>query len=207
MVRPLHSRHYGGHDRASCLATTFMPSAEPDTRCMRPPRIEPCACLLQDQEPVVGREKEIQRYLQRMERVLTQAERMHSSTHVQPARRRHSLSNSQVPSCPASLCSCCAAQQAHMSGSSLSHQACSIIIIKYQSAHVQQLCLETHHASGGTAWNTEAAVQLDSLGAKRLCLQTIQFAVILARPHEGLMHDHSSGRCDQCRSPNNLCCI
>ena len=64
---------------------------------MTGPPLKQHACLLQnDQEPVAGREKEIQRYLQRMERVLTQAERMHSSTHVQPARRRHSLSNSQV---------------------------------------------------------------------------------------------------------------
>lgn len=52
---------------------------------------------MQGAQHVVDREKEIQQYLHRMERVLTQAERMHSSTHVQPARRRHSLSNSQVP--------------------------------------------------------------------------------------------------------------
>jgi hypothetical protein len=51
---------------------------------------------MQGAQHVVDREKEIQKYLHRMERVLTQAERMHSSTHVQPARRRHSLNNSQV---------------------------------------------------------------------------------------------------------------
>jgi hypothetical protein len=52
---------------------------------------------MQGAQHVMDREKEIQLYLHHMERVLTQAERMHSSTHVQPARRRHSLSNSQVP--------------------------------------------------------------------------------------------------------------
>lgn len=51
---------------------------------------------VQSDQHVVDREKEIAKYLQRMERVLTQAERMHNNTHVQPARRRHSLSNSQV---------------------------------------------------------------------------------------------------------------
>jgi len=57
---------------------------------------------VQSDQHVVDREKEIAKYLQRMERVLTQAERMHNNTHVQPARRRHSLSNSQV-SCSLAL--------------------------------------------------------------------------------------------------------
>ena len=68
--------------------------------CTFKPHIQWCAaCPVQSQQPAADREKEIQRYLQRMERVLSQAERMHSSTHVQPARRRHSLSNSQVGCC------------------------------------------------------------------------------------------------------------
>ena len=56
---------------------------------------QPSSRTLQSHQHL-GREKEIQRYLQRMERVIAQAERLHLKTHVQPARRRHSLSNSQV---------------------------------------------------------------------------------------------------------------
>ena len=135
------------------------------------------ACPVQSQEPVAGREKEIQRYLQRMERVLTQAERMHSSTHVQPARRRHSLSNSQVPQqLPADSCSRCAEHYP-------------------VSSSLPECSWEQDVSHLARSWLLLFSILVCSIAVHR-CVKSAAFRLNAALPHEHIRDPQSLPSCE-----------